>query len=41
MELSRITMPNADPEFIDVLAEIVNRRLAGAESVATERGAGR
>jgi ferrochelatase len=29
MELSRITMPNADPEFVDVLAEIVNRRLAG------------
>ena len=28
MEVSRITMPNADPEFVDVLAEIVNRRLA-------------
>jgi ferrochelatase len=29
MEVSRITMPNADPGFVDVLAEIVNRRLAG------------
>ena len=29
MEVSRITMPNADPEFVDVLAEIVNKRLAG------------
>ncbi len=29
MELSRITMPNADPAFVDVLAEIVNKRLAG------------
>jgi protoporphyrin/coproporphyrin ferrochelatase len=30
MEVSRITMPNADPEFVDILAEIVNRRLARA-----------
>ena len=29
MEVSRITMPNADPDFVDVLAEIVNKRLAG------------
>ncbi len=29
MEVSRITMPNADPDFVDVLAEIVNNRLAG------------
>ena len=29
MEVSRITMPNADPDFVDILAEIVNRRLAG------------
>jgi protoporphyrin/coproporphyrin ferrochelatase len=29
MEVSRITMPNADPEFVDILAEIVNKRLAG------------
>jgi ferrochelatase len=29
MEVSRITMPNADPDFVDVLAEIVSNRLAG------------
>ena len=28
MEVDRIRMPNADPPFIEVLAEIVNRRLA-------------
>ncbi len=28
MEVERITMPNADPGFVEILAEIVNRRLA-------------
>ncbi len=32
MELERIRMPNAEPGFVDVLAEIVNRALAGPES---------
>jgi ferrochelatase len=30
MDLERIEMPNADPRFVDVLAGIVNRALAGA-----------
>jgi ferrochelatase len=32
MRVSRITMPNADQDFVDVLAEIVNRRLAGVRA---------
>jgi ferrochelatase len=32
MELDRIRMPNAEPGFVDVLAEIVNRALAGPDS---------
>jgi ferrochelatase len=32
MQLTRIEMPNADPEFVDVLAQIVNRALTGTES---------
>ena len=31
---SRIEMPNADPDFVDVLAEIVNKRLAGDRSMS-------
>jgi protoporphyrin/coproporphyrin ferrochelatase len=32
MELRRVPMPNAEPGFIHVLAEIVNRALAGLDS---------
>ncbi len=32
MELDRIQMPNAEPGFVDVLAQIVNRALAGPGS---------
>ncbi len=32
MELDRIQMPNAEPGFVDVLAQIVNRALAGPDS---------
>jgi ferrochelatase len=32
MRVSRITMPNADQDFVNVLAEIVNRRLAGVRA---------
>ena len=32
MEVSRITMPNADAGFVDILAEIVTNRLAGADA---------
>jgi ferrochelatase len=32
MQVSRITMPNSDQSFVDVLAEIVERRLAGVRA---------